>query len=304
VTTRALEDLRREIDGIDDQIDDLITRRAELLTDIAAAKGPSARGNGGFLRPAREAALLRRLVARHRGAFPKAALVRLWREIISAMLTVQGSFSVAVFAPDDAPGYWDLARDHYGGSTQFLPRASVERVIATLGDGAATVAILPAIRDEEKDPWWPLLAEDEGRKRYVMIRLPLAPSANARGDGLEALVVGFAAPEASARDRSLFVFETKDELSRSALTAALQEAGLEPCSYAGWRDTSATRLLTLVELEGFVEAGDARIARVVGTTKNRIERAYHIGGYAQPLDARELASSTEPRTRETVGDRR
>jgi chorismate mutase len=302
VTTRALEDLRREIDAIDDQIDDLIMRRAELLTDIAAAKGPSARGNGGFLRPAREASLLRRLVARHRGAFPKAALVRLWREIISAMLTVQGSFSVAVFAPDEAPGYWDLARDHYGGGTQFLPRTPAERVIATLGDGAATVAILPAIRDEESDPWWPLLAEDEGRKRYVMIRLPLAPSANARGDGLEAVVVGFSPPEATGRDRSLFVFETKDEQSRSALTAALQEAGLEPCFFAGWRDPSGSRLLMLVELEGFVDAGDARVARVVGTTKNRIARAIHVGGYAQPLDARELA--TAPRVREKVGDQR
>ena len=36
-----------------------------------------------MLRPGREALILRRLVARHRGPFSRAVLVRLWRELIS-----------------------------------------------------------------------------------------------------------------------------------------------------------------------------------------------------------------------------
>jgi len=294
VTARALDELRREIDAIDDRIDDLIMRRAELLTDVAAAKR-SAGGNGGALRPAREAALVRRLVARHRGAFPKPALVRLWRELISATLTMQGAFAVAVYAPDAEPGYWDLARDHYGGATHFLPRALAERAIAALGEGSATVAVLPAIRDGEAEPWWPLLADDEPRRRYVMVRLPLAPSANARGDGLEALVVGPATPEPTGFDRSLFAFETLEEQSRSALAAALRSVELEPRFFAAWRDPIDPRQLTLVELEGFVAAEDARIRRLLAAPRNRLERAFHLGGYARPLDAVELAPAPAAR---------
>lgn len=292
MSTRALEDLRREIDGIDDQIDDLIMRRTALLTEIAAAKGPEASGKGGFLRPAREAEVLRRLVARHRGAFPKPALVRLWREIISAPLTLQGSFSVAVYAPEDQPGYWDLARDHYGGATIFLARAPADHVIAALGEPGATVAVLPAIRDEDAEAWWPLLAEEERRDLYIMVRLPLAPSANARGDGLEALVVGPAAPEPTGRDRSLFAFETRDELSRSSLASALKAAALEPCSFAAWHDPKGGRHLNLVELDGFVTPKDARIQRLADATRGEIVRAVHLGGYAQPLDAVELAAGS------------
>jgi chorismate mutase-like protein len=74
----SLADLRREIDRIDDALHDLIMRRAELTAGVAASKP----GGSGTVRPAREAAILRRLVARHKGSFPRAIVARIWREII------------------------------------------------------------------------------------------------------------------------------------------------------------------------------------------------------------------------------
>ena len=37
-------------------------------------------------RPGREAEIVRRLLRRHRGAFPRPVIVRLWRELLSARL--------------------------------------------------------------------------------------------------------------------------------------------------------------------------------------------------------------------------
>src|SRR5690242_2942055 len=88
----TLDDLRGEIDQIDDAIHDLVMRRAALAERIGALKDSSARVDGvtaagaAYLRPGREATVLRRLVGRHNGSFPLPALVRLWREIMSSLL--------------------------------------------------------------------------------------------------------------------------------------------------------------------------------------------------------------------------
>ena len=88
----TLDALRAEIDAIDDQLHGLIMQRAQVALSIGALKnshGPEA----GFMRPSREARLLRRLAAKEDGPLPKAVVIRLWREIIAGVLRLQGPFS-------------------------------------------------------------------------------------------------------------------------------------------------------------------------------------------------------------------
>jgi chorismate mutase / prephenate dehydratase len=80
--TVALARLRRQIDEIDDQIHDLMMRRAQIVVEIGTAKG-----TGPMVRPGREAEILRRLVKRNR-LLPATALVRIWREMIVAMTSL------------------------------------------------------------------------------------------------------------------------------------------------------------------------------------------------------------------------
>src|SRR5437879_4340389 len=76
----TLDDLRAEIDAIDDSLHDLLMRRAGLAGDIARLKATAPAGaSGPLFRPGREAAIVRRILARHKGPFPPAALVRIWR---------------------------------------------------------------------------------------------------------------------------------------------------------------------------------------------------------------------------------
>jgi len=121
----ALNDLRRQIDEIDDGIHDLLMRRTEVAQRIGALKA----GDATFLRPGREAMVLRRLLARHRGALPKALIVRIWREIFAAVTALQGSFAVAVYAPEGSFGYRNLARDQYGWRTPITAYRSAAQVL-------------------------------------------------------------------------------------------------------------------------------------------------------------------------------
>src|SRR5438876_10032130 len=114
-----LEGLRRRIDEIDDRLQDLLVERIQIVSTVAAHK----RGNRGVTahQPAREAEIVRRLIERNQGVFPPATLVRMWRELLAATVRLQGEFTVAVYAPPGAQGFWDMGRDHYGSHTLMPP---------------------------------------------------------------------------------------------------------------------------------------------------------------------------------------
>ena len=91
-----LQSLRQEIDDIDDSIHDLIMARTRVVERVRKAK----RGDKIKIRPAREAEILYRLLARHKGPFPKQELAGIWRDMIVATLRFEGPFSVAVAIGD------------------------------------------------------------------------------------------------------------------------------------------------------------------------------------------------------------
>ena len=142
---KSLAGLRRQIDDIDDQIHDLLMQRTLVAGKIGAQKG---RGNG-IMRPGREATVLRRLIARHRGRLPRALIVHIWREIFSANIALQGTLSVAVCAPEGTFGYRNLARDHFGWRTPMIAFRSAAQVLEAVSDGKASVGVLPVPHGEE-----------------------------------------------------------------------------------------------------------------------------------------------------------
>ena len=71
---KAIKRLRRAIDVIDDEMHDLLMRRVEIVERIGVLK--DAAPGGLYIRPEREAQILRRLVSRHSGRFPAAVVAR------------------------------------------------------------------------------------------------------------------------------------------------------------------------------------------------------------------------------------
>jgi chorismate mutase len=287
---RPLDTLRREIDRIDDEIHDLLMRRAAVAGEIGRSKGPD---NGSYLRLGREATILRRLMRRHSGNFPRAALVRIWREIIAALAQIQGPFSVAVFAPADYPGYWDLARDHFGSVTPMARHGSVENVVRAASDSRTVIGVLPYPHEASEDPWWRHLASEEPGSLRVVARLPfISQGTEARGESLSALAVARMEQEATGRDRSFFAIETGNEVSRSRFIAAMKKVGLDPRFVGEWRngDPKGT-FLHLIEVGDLVAPSDPRFERLREWEDGAILRIIHVGGYAEPLSENELAET-------------
>lgn len=288
----SIDALRREVDAIDDALHDLMMRRADVVARIGALK---ARNNGGahdaFFRPAREACVLRRLVRRHRGALPKPVIVRIWRELMAALLRLQGPFSVAVLAHDREAGLWDLARDHFGSLTPATACESSGRVLRAVMEGQATVGVLPVPQQDEADPWWRQLAGEEANTPRVFARLPFATGLPPRGAPVEALAVGMVAQDETGSDRSLFAVEVSADTSRGSLGASLREASLEVAGMYVWRNRAAPdRSLALLDIEGFLRQGDDRLAVLRRGRGEEPRRIWPLGAYAVPFAASELAA--------------
>ncbi len=283
----SLEELRRRIDRLDDALHDALMQRADLVAQVARVKQAAATPP---LRPGREARILRRLIARHRGGFPRPVLVRLWRELLSGTTAMQAELQVAVFVPQQASAFWDLARDHFGSQTAMIALRSTGEVVGAVIDGRATLGVLPVPGQRDEESWWRLLMAGDAGKPRVIARLPFGARGNARGEGEDALVIARTDPEASGADRSLYIVETTPGLSRTRVTAALAEAGLGATRLAGTEPGGASDI-QVVELGDWVPADDARLKGAAAALGDKLIGLSLLGCYAVPLDKAQLADS-------------
>jgi len=279
----ALSDLRSQIDEIDDRIHDLLMQRTEVAQRIGARKA----GDTIYMRPGREAMVLRRLVARHRGALPKALIVRIWREIFAAVTALQGSFAVAVYAPEGSFGYRNLARDHYGWRTPITAYRSAAQVLEAVREGRATVGVLPVPQVGETEGWWRHLAQNGAGVPRIVARLPFAVVEAPRADSPEALAISLAVTEPTDHDRAYLVLETDEMFSRSHLKQLVGAAGFETLEMH-IAEEAGGRALGLIEVEGFVAEDDPRCAGLLAAADNGVAQVWAIGGFAVPLSLEEM----------------
>jgi chorismate mutase len=276
----SLDDLSREIDGIDDAIHDLLMRRTALVERIAEG------GQAGLpMRPAREATILRRLAARHAGPLPQGALVRMWREMMSAQARLSSPFAVAVHAPEDRRGFWDIARDHFGSSTPMTAVNSPAAALRAVSDGSASVAVVPVPEEEDPDPWWRFLMSADPETPRVVARLPFLPRGPVPGGEADALAIAAVPHEPTGDDRTLLGLELVQDLSRGRLKDAIEACGLATVGIRSWFGRGGEGSLHMVEIADFLGPGDRRLAALSAALGEALARATPLGGYAVPLPA-------------------
>ena len=192
-----LDDLRAEVDRIDQAVLELLVERTEVVREIGRVKADRLSGRIAA-RPAREAEILRRLVALAGDRFPRAVLVRMWRELLAATTRLQTPMSVSVFGAQQGVATWDLARDHFGSVTPMVRVESATQALRSVSDGSATVAVMPLPNDD--DPWWLALVSDHHDRLQVFARLPFVARGAGEGEEAQALALARLEPESSGDD--------------------------------------------------------------------------------------------------------
>ncbi len=194
-----LHRLREGIDAVDDGILDLILRRASMVRDVAEAKAEAGTLDR-FLRPDREARILRRLAARNAGVFPPAALVRIWREMLCALFPLQGSLSVAIGG--NGTDLWDTARDFYGSSSVMIRTTDGAAAARRVEEGTDQLAV---VRADDHDLVG-TLTDGGPEVPYIVSRLPFVAPAAGSGPRCDAFVLSGEPPQASGDDITVLAF--------------------------------------------------------------------------------------------------
>jgi chorismate mutase len=260
----SLPALRQELDLLDDRILDLLMARAAIVERVATTK------KGGPLRPGREAAIIRRLLARHHGALPRSAIVRIWREIFASSIAQQQSVLVAVCDPGMDGRFAAAAREHLGALTPLRVYRSAAQAIGEVVEGRAGAAILPlpgegAAEGAAGPGWWPGLLQQHHKGRiHVVARLPFWRIRPEGAPAVQALVIASSPADPSGDDISLIALEMEAQISRASLSNALTAAGFKPISILLNRPAGAPVAQLLVEVEGFVALDDPRLPRIGG----------------------------------------
>ncbi len=281
---QPLDNLRREIDRIDDQIHDLLMRRTDIVSEVGALKRCSEVITLA-LRPGREAAILRRLLARHSGPFPRPVLVRIWRELLSAQVALQGNFSIAAFAPEGLEIYRGLAQDQFGAGTPLHKYSAVSQIVSDIWKGNISVGILPVPEGEESDPWWRVLVVDGEGTPKIIARLPFYERMG-EGDLPAAFAVAMIEPEKTEADVSLVGIERVADISRDRVLKGLAESGLDAHWIAAWQDPEKEGYaMYLVSVEGFLARDDRRLEAYRSHAGEAVVRAVVLGAYARPVIA-------------------
>jgi chorismate mutase len=238
----GLELLRGQIDAADTALLKALVKRISTVDAIAALK--QADGAGFGYRPAREAALMRRVLAAAPKSLDPQLIRRSWRMLIGEALVRQGLNAVLVASGDEALARWDLARACFGMAAPLKLMESARETLDRVLEEDGTIAFLPWVGGGG-GPWWASLYESRMAAVRIVSTYPFFEGETRP----QAAIVARAVPEPSGLDDTLIV--AHDDRSRAE--AILEKAGLEAVISA------RAHTLVLIRLRGWFDDADPRL---------------------------------------------
>lgn len=142
-----LGEIRREIDAIDDQLLELLNRRADCARKVAEIKCAAGEVEC-FHRPEREAEVLRRIVENNRGPLNSDTVARFFRELMSACLALEKPLGVAFLGPEGTFTQ-QAAYKHFGHAVNAVPFPAIDEIFRAVESGACQYGVVPVENSTE-----------------------------------------------------------------------------------------------------------------------------------------------------------
>jgi len=165
-----LEELRARIDGVDREIIERLNRRVELAARVGRVK--HAKGNPVYA-PDREERVFAHLEEINGGPLRASALRAIYREIISASISLEEELVIGFLGPE-ATYTHQAARKNFGSSLRYKAYPLIADVFAAVEAGEAHYGVIPIENSSEGGVFhsMDLLAETE-LKIVAEIYLPI-----------------------------------------------------------------------------------------------------------------------------------
>ena len=142
-----LKAIRKKINDLDEQIQTLISQRAEAAQEVARIK-LAADSQAKFYRPEREADVLRKVKARNQGPLSDEEIARLFREIMSCCLALEEPMKIVFLGPSGTFTQ-AAALKHFGHSVQTQSVGSIPEVFRDVESGECHYGVVPVENSTE-----------------------------------------------------------------------------------------------------------------------------------------------------------
>ncbi len=276
----ALDEVRQQIDALDNKIHDTLMERAALVLKIGEEKRKK---NIPVVQPAREARMIRRLLERHSGALPEMAVVRIWRELVGAVSMLQTGLKVAV-AADQGDTVWDMARDYFGSCLPMIRMTSGLSAVSAVREDKVNLAVMPWPTEEEGQPWWSYLdAENPDQRMQIIVRLPHGDDPADKTSEHRALVIAKSGFDDSGDDHSFLLIQCSGDTSRARLVDKARSAKIDAISMVSNRPGNAYQpTLHLMEVKGYFTSDDERCKKFAELIEENDVKIICVGGFPVP----------------------
>jgi chorismate mutase len=276
IATPSLADLRLEIDRIDETMHTLLMERGEIIDRLIQVKRTSEIGSA--FRPAREAAMMRRLVERHHGILPLDTAESIWRVIIATFTYVQSPFSVHADLSAGEPAMRDSARFHFGFTVPFVSHLGAAGVVAAVAASRGDLGLVPASTISGSGAWWSALEGADNPK--IIARLPFVERSD-HPAGLPVFAIARPHPDAVVTDVEMWSMKISGWGPKTAqAVSALAEVTAVP---QGAFDGAALLVSVPQGLE--IEEIAAALIKAGGSVRSRALVGSHATRYTVSVDS-------------------
>lgn len=288
--SKKLAEIRKKIDGLDDDIHDRLMQRADLVAEIAKEKKKSSMN---VVYPAREAQIVRRLLGRHRGALPPLTVLGLWRALVGGLCMIQTDLKVVVACDDENQpngflGRWDMAKHYFGNVVQVSRSPTNLMAVASVRDREADFAVLPwpedGVDSSDSEPWWVYIYKAEQDIRIVCA-LPYGFEGEQGFVSQDNKAMGVSKGDfsPSGEDHSCLVLEINHEISRARIVDELERNDLSPLSlHTKAHFDGGENSLHMMIVEGYVAGDDSSLQQIADGFDLDGTVCLSMGGYPVP----------------------
>jgi len=134
-----LEDLRDEIDSIDNELLELLNSRMEVVKNVGKFKQNT---KGAIYRPEREKQIIQRLANQSDGEMSYSAIEAIFMELFAISRNLELPEKVVYLGPEGSYSH-QAARRKFGAMSSYMPLASIESVFKVLEHGEAKYGVVP-----------------------------------------------------------------------------------------------------------------------------------------------------------------
>ena len=162
--------VRDQIDAIDKEIIQLLGKRVELAGEIGRIK---VQQGADMYVPSREEQVFQKVVSYNQGILPESSIRSIYREIISASISLEKKLIIAYLGPESTYTH-QAAIKNFGSSLNYEPLPSIQDVFAHVENGESDYGVIPIENSSEGAVFHTLdmLAETE-LKIVAQVYLPI-----------------------------------------------------------------------------------------------------------------------------------